>query len=131
MRIWGVRHSNAPGAELVAEPGAFEAELRDAYRRGRRDERRRHRRSPLITAGLVAVAAIGAVILFYAAREGSFAQGGHLVDARLAHVTGEVVPSAVNAAAGQTGSALQAAGQRLKDKGAALGAQASNPPTSN
>jgi hypothetical protein len=131
MRAWGARETVASDGAVVVEAGELTQELRDAYQRGRRDERLQRRRSPLLTISLVAIAAIGAVVLFYAAREGSFSSGGQVVDAKLSHVTTQVVPGAVNDAASATGSALQTAGQRLKDKGAALDKQASNTPASN
>ena len=129
MRAWG-KEQPATDAEVVVDPAELQSELLDAYRRGRRDGRIVNRRSPLVTLSLVAIAAVGAVILFYAAREGSFTGGGQVVDAKLGHVTGEVVPAAVNQAADATGSALQSAGQKLKDKGATLSAQASSSPPS-
>ena len=121
----------APAADAVADPGSLKAELQDAYRRGRRDERRHHHRSPLVTVGLITIAAVGAIVLFFAAQQGSFAGGGKVVDAKLSHATGEVLPNAVNDAATQTGSAMQTAGERLKNQGAALDRQASSAPKAN
>ena len=118
MRSWAIRRPNAPDTAIETTPGELSAELSQAYRRGRRDEQLRRRRSPILMLSLLAIAAIGAVILFYAAREGSFSKGGQVVDAQLSHTTGEVIPSAINDAADRSGAALQAAGQRLKAKGA-------------
>ena len=130
MRTWE-KATIAPAAGAVADPASLRAELQEAYRRGRRDERLHHRRSPLVTAGLIAIAAVGAIVLFYAAQQGSFAGGGQVVDAKLSHATGEVLPNAVNDAATQTGSAMQTAGERLKNQGAALDRQASSAPKAN
>jgi len=132
MRMWGTEASaTVPADGVAAEPTTLRAELREAYRRGRRDERLHHRRSPLITVGLFAVAAIGAIVVFYAAREGSFARGGQVVDNTLTHATGQVVPNVVNSAAARTGDAMQSAGERLKNQGAALASQPANAPASS
>ena len=77
------------------------------------------------------IVAVGAVILFYVIREGSFAGAGAVVDGKLNSATTNVVEPAVNKAAVQTGAALQQAGQTLKDKGSALQASSANPPASH
>ena len=128
MRAWGKSQPVDSSEAVAVGPASLPAELSEAYRRGRRDEARRHRRTPLITTALFAIALIGAVILFYAAREGSFAGGGQVVDAKVSHVTGEVVPNVVNAAATQTGEVVKSAGERLKQNGAALDRQSSSAP---
>ena len=122
MRFWGFRDRVAADGEVVADPGVLRAEMRDAYDKGRRDERKRHRSSPLLNLGLLAVAAVGAMMLFYAAREGSFSGAGSVVDTKLSHAAA-VAPSAINNAATQTGAALQDTGERLKNKAAALSSQ--------
>ena len=124
MRAWGVRDAATPDGAVVADANDLRAELREAYRRGRRDEHRRHRRSPLIVGGLLTIAAIGAVMLFFAVQQGSFSRGGQVVDAQLAHATTEVIPNAVNSATDSAGTALQNAGERLKTQGAQSGARA-------
>ena len=126
MRAWGRRQPMDSSETVAVGPASLQTELSEAYQRGRRDEAKRRRRSPLITTALFAIALVGAVILFYAAREGSFASGGQVVDAKVNHVTGEVVPNAVNVAAARTGEAMKSAGERLKDNGSALDRQASN-----
>jgi len=133
--MWGIRESTAPNTSaahgLIADPADLKAELQAAYLRGRRDQRLRRRSSPMIVASLVAIAAVGAVILFYAAREGSFARGGQVVDAKLSHATGVLVPDAVDTAVSATGAAMQNAGERIKDRGVALDRQASAASKSN
>ena len=124
MRLWGVRNAAAPDGEIAADAGDLRLELREAYRRGRRDEHRRHRRSPLITGGLLVIGAIGAVVLYFAAQQGSFARGGQVVDAQLTHATTQVIPTVVNDAADRTGTALQSAGVRLKTQGVTASARA-------
>lgn len=127
MRAWGVRNADTPAGEIVADAADLRAELREAYRRGRRDEHRRHRRSPFVTGGLIAIAAIGAAVLYFAVQQGSFAGGGRIVDAQLNHATTEVIPGAINAATDRTGAALQNAGTRLKTQGVTASARADEP----
>jgi len=117
MRLWGVRNAAVADGEITADAGELRTQLHEAYRRGRRDEYRRRRRSPLITGSLIAIAAVGAVVLYFAAQQGSFAGGGQVVDAQLTHATTQVIPSVVNDATDRAGTALQSAGERLKAQG--------------
>ncbi|MEO8925622.1 MAG: hypothetical protein ABI306_00525 [Caulobacteraceae bacterium] len=82
--------------------------INDAYDRGRREERLRHRGSPflaLITAILVILAL---AVLILAVRTGSFAGAGAVLD--------NLVRGPVQGAADTTGNALQNAGQTVKDR---------------
>ena len=126
MRFWGFREPVTAGGEVIADPAVVKAEIRSAYDQGRRDERKRRHTSPLLSMALLAVAAVGAIMLYYAAREGSFSGAGGVVDAKLTHAVA-VAPAAVNSAATQTGAALQTAGEKLQDKGAALSSQSGDP----
>jgi hypothetical protein len=89
--------------------------LRDAYERGRRDERARHpRRGHPFLAGLVFLAAAaGALVVYLGVRQGSFANGGQMVDQGIANATASAQHASRNAA-DRAGDALQNAGQRLK-----------------
>ncbi|MDO9336026.1 MAG: hypothetical protein EON95_02200 [Caulobacteraceae bacterium] len=73
--------------------GHSEADLRAAYERGRKEERARHKRSPFLAMGLVAVALIGGTSLVLAAKEGSFRDGGALMDAGVSTAAREAVPT--------------------------------------
>ncbi|MBI1407693.1 MAG: hypothetical protein GC145_16395 [Caulobacter sp.] len=73
--------------------GPTDADLSAAYQRGRKDERARHRRSPLIAVALVAVALVGGASLVLAAREGSFREGGAVLDAGVGVAAREAVPT--------------------------------------
>ncbi|MBX3481073.1 MAG: hypothetical protein KF842_11790 [Caulobacter sp.] len=73
--------------------GPTEADLAAAYQRGRKDERARHRRSPLIAVAVVAVALVGGASLVLAAREGSFREGGAVMDAGVGVAARETVPT--------------------------------------
>ncbi len=82
--------------------------INDAYDRGRREERLRHRGSPflaLITAILVIVAL---VVIVLAIQQGSFSGAGSVIDGW--------IRSPVQNAADRTGAALQNAGQNIKDR---------------
>lgn len=79
--------------------GHSDAELRAAYERGRREERARHRRSPWLALALVATALVGGTSLVLAAKEGSFREGGALMDAGVTTAAREAVPTLKKGAA--------------------------------
>lgn len=92
-----------------------------AYREGRRDqhqaERRAHRGGfGLIGLVVVIVAALGVLWIVLAAREGSFAAGGALVDQKIAQATAPA-REAANQAADRTGKALENVGQSVEEQG--------------
>jgi hypothetical protein len=120
----------------VIDPAKYDADMRRAYDHGRLDERsergrRRGGFGPLAFI-LVLAAVVGVVLLVFAFREGSFTAGGQVVDNKLSQATSGVAPAIDNAAT-KTGTALETAGQNLKDQGAALagGAPASDQPASS
>jgi hypothetical protein len=84
-----------------------------AYARGRRDERSRRRGSPLLTLLLLVVVAIGAVLIYYAIQNGSFSDGGKVVDQKLSNAAA-TVQAPLRGAADKAGAALQNAGSQLK-----------------
>lgn len=75
-----------------------EHEVRDAYERGRRDERRARRRHPIMMTLTFAAALVGGVVLLLAAKEGSFARSGGIVDHSLAVATDRAQPAVMDAA---------------------------------
>ena len=99
---------------------------RHGYDEGRRDQRRvdraearAHRRRGgvgLVSVLVVLVAALGVLWLILAAREGSFAGGGAVVDQKVAEVTAPARVAA-NEAVDRTGAAVQNAGQTLESQG--------------
>lgn len=95
-------------------PHVDKGDLKDAYERGRRDERARRRGSPLAVLLLVLVAVAGAGIMYLAMREGSFTGGGQVVDRNLS-VAADKVAAPVRNAADNAGTALQNAGEGLKE----------------
>lgn len=86
---------------------------REAYREGRRDERHRKHGFPLLRLFLVIVAFAGAALLYLAYREGSFTGGGAAIDRQIAN-TADTTAEATHRVADTTGSALENAGQRIK-----------------
>ena len=88
----------APAA-VVVNPDEIRAQIDQAYDKGRHDEARRHRSHPIITLALVVIAAVGAVVVFYAVREGSFSRGGAVVDSKLAVAASSAGPALAEAAA--------------------------------
>ena len=107
MRWFG--WSPAPAAD-VERTGLTKADVDKAYERGRKDERARRKSHPFISAMVVVVALVGAGTIFLAAREGSFAGGGAVVDHRLQSATGD--------ASQQAAMAMNSAGRTIQDKSA-------------
>jgi hypothetical protein len=89
------------------------ADLREVYERGRRDERARHRSSPVIGLLLLLVAAAGGTVVYLAVREGSFTNGGAVVD-RTISAASDKAQAPIRHAADSTGAALENAGETLK-----------------
>ncbi|WP_269715212.1 hypothetical protein [Caulobacter sp. NIBR2454] len=84
MRFWNRQPA------VVEEPSSLDAFtsdaglVREAYERGRKDERSRRRDSPLLVCLVVLLALAGAVALTTAATHGgSFAEGGAAIDRAL------------------------------------------------
>ena len=87
-----------PGAAIV-DPGEVRAQINQAYDKGRHDEAKRHRSHPILGLALLLAAAVGAVVVFYAVREGSFSRGGAVVDNKLAVAASSAGPAIADAAA--------------------------------
>jgi hypothetical protein len=93
----------------------LEGELKEAYQRGRRDERARRRRSPLAMLAVSLTALAGAGILAVSAWQGSFMQGGAVVDRQIATAADTAEPK-IQEAAQDARSALREAGQKAKTR---------------
>ncbi|MGA0603694.1 hypothetical protein ACO2Q3_23505 [Caulobacter sp. KR2-114] len=91
---------------------------RDAYDRGRRDERARKPGFSLVSAVVLMAAVIGGGAIFLAAREGSFTAGGEVVDHQLT-TAADKAKAPLRGAADKAGDALENAGQNLKQKAGA------------
>lgn len=127
MAFWSFANRPAtahPAATI--DPATYDADMKRAYDHGRLDERARRRRGfgPLSFI-LVLAAVIGVVLIVFAVREGSFTAGGAVVDNKLTQATSGVAP-AIDNAASKTGTAMETAGQNLKDQGAAIAGAASD-----
>jgi hypothetical protein len=86
-------------------------------RRAMADARRRPRRgAPLISLLVLLVVLFGALMLYLAARNGSFAQGGAVIDHSLSQAT-----QPVRRAEDKTGAALETAGQHLQQDAGSSG----------
>jgi len=92
------------GAAARVDRGA----INDAYDRGRREERLRHRGSPLLGLVTFILVVIALAVLVLAVRNGSFAGAGAVID--------RLIQAPVQGAADKAGNALQNAGQNLKDR---------------
>jgi hypothetical protein len=108
-------------ADVDGRPLAHDrdAAVRQAYERGRRDERAkrpRRRGSPLMTTLLVLAAAAGVFIIYLGVSQGSFGRGGQMVDQNINNATATAA-GAVHNAADRAGDALENAGQTLKHTG--------------
>jgi hypothetical protein len=92
------------------------AELREAYERGRRDERAARRRRPLLMTVTFLLALVGVALLALAAVNGSFTRAGGVVDEHLSVAADRAGP-ALNQAATNAGQSLRNAAQTSKSKG--------------
>jgi hypothetical protein len=97
-------------------PDALEkADLREAYERGRRDERANRKRRPLVMTMTFLLALVGVVLLALAAVTGSFSRGGGVVDRQL-NVAADRAAPAVREAAGDAGRNLRQAGESARSR---------------
>ena len=92
-----------------------QADVRDAYERGRKDERASRRRHPVFRTLLFVAAICGAALLTLAAVNGSFAGGGSVADQNLNAAVVKAEPK-VRDAANQAGQSLRDAGTEAKAK---------------
>jgi hypothetical protein len=90
-------------------------DLREAYERGRRDERASRRRHPVAMTLTVTAALVGVVLLALAAVNGSFSRAGGVVDENLNTAVTRAEPQVRDAAA-QAGQSLRDAGQSVRQK---------------
>ena len=95
-------------------------DLREAYERGRKDERSARKRHPVAMTLTFAAAAVGAVVLALAAVNGSFSSAGGVVDQNLDVAVKRAEPQVKDAAA-QAGESLKDAGNSVKAKVAGSG----------
>ena len=82
----------------ASDAHAIGADLREAYERGRRDERASRRRHPIGMTVTFALAAIGLVLLVLAGVNGSFTTAGAVVDQNLQLAMNRAGPAVSQAA---------------------------------
>jgi hypothetical protein len=79
-------HEEARRVEAL-DAHAVAGDLREAYERGRRDERASRRRHPIGMTLTFLAAAVGVIVLILAAINGSFSGAGEVVDSSLSAAT--------------------------------------------
>ena len=92
------------------------ADLREAYERGRRDERAARKRHPLLMTVTFLLALVGVALLVVAAAQGSFMRAGGLVDRQLSVAADRAQP-AVDEAASNAGQSLRDIAAELSRRG--------------
>lgn len=105
-----VQAQYAQAADVRAD---IKADLREAYERGRSDERAARKRHPIAMTVTVAAAAVGLVVMGLAAVNGSFSRAGGVVDQNLTVAADKAEP-VVRDAASNAGQSLRDAGQKAK-----------------
>ncbi len=111
-----VEHHGAVSAEAVAARREAERLRDERDQLLRREARRRRSKAPMVGLLIALVAVIGIVWMVLAFREGSFAAGGAVVDAKIAQVSEPARQAAENAAQ-RSGEAVEKAGQSLEEQG--------------
>ena len=90
----------------------LQREVRDAYERGKRDQRKAQKNHPLLTLLIVLLAVLGVAVGVLALREGSFSGAGQVLDRGTSTARVEAREAALDA--------KDAAGEATQDAGAAL-----------
>jgi len=83
--------------DATASDGVDKADLKAAYRHGRRDAEARRRRHPIGMTLTFAAALVGVVILALALVNGSFGRAGEVVDRTLSIAADRAGPAAADA----------------------------------
>ena len=109
--------ADAPDTRRVPSDAADKADLRQAYERGRLDERADRKRHPVLMTLIFIAAAIGVALVVMAVTHGSFGGAGGVVDQKLTSAADQAEP-AVRQAADSAGQSLRDAGQSVKDEAA-------------
>ena len=118
--VHGTSHTQATSAHAApaGDPALTKEVRRDAYERGRADERARHKRNPLLTLLIALAAVFGLVLIGLWIYRGSLTEAGRDVESvagRAAQEAREAGAEAVD----ESGEALQDAGRRVEREGEA------------
>ena len=101
----------------AADPGITKEIRKDAYERGRADERSRHKRNPLLTFLIALAAVFGlAVIALYIYNGGSFTETGRDLD-QVTDRAQEEAAETSREVADEAGEGLQDVGRRVEQQG--------------
>ena len=111
-----VEHHGEISAEAVTARREAERLRAERDQLLRREATRRRSRAPVLGLMVALIAVIGVVWMVLAFREGSFAAGGAVVDAKIAQVSQPARQAAENAAQ-RSGEAVEKAGQSLEAQG--------------
>lgn len=111
-----VEHHGSVSAEAAAARREAERLREERDQLLRREARRRRSRAPVLGLLVAVIAVLGVVWMVLAFREGSFAKGGAVVDAKIAQVSEPARQAAENAAQ-RSGEAVERAGQSLEAQG--------------
>lgn len=104
------RHRPHPAeAHAAPGPGLDTSDLKEAYRLGRKDERARRKRHPILMTVLVLLALAGAAFIALAVINGSFGDAGQVADHNLSVAADRAEP-AVRGAAGEAAETLRGVG---------------------
>lgn len=90
-------------------PGLDTSDLKEAYRHGRKDERARRKRHPILMTVLILLALAGAAFIALAVINGSFQDAGQVADHNLSVAADQAEP-AVRGAAGEAAETLRGVG---------------------
>ena len=114
MRFWKYRDReevvDADGH--VHHVGHSDAEVRDAYERGRKEERARRKRHPILGLIVFVLALVGGIMLFLAIRDGSFTAGGQAADQQVA-VVQEKAPAVLATAGDKAEEVARSVGDKV------------------
>lgn len=103
------RHERLHPAEAGPAPGLDTSDLKEAYRLGRKDERARRKRHPVLMTVLFLLALAGAAFLALAVINGSFQDAGQVADHNLSVAADRAEP-ALQGAAGEAAESLRSVG---------------------
>jgi hypothetical protein len=113
--IGGRPHEDETAADALAK-----VDLREAYDRGRRDERAARKRRPILMTITFVLALIGVAILALAAVNGSFTRAGGVIDEQL-NIAAQRAGPAARQAASNAGQSLRDAGRTARSRATPAG----------
>jgi hypothetical protein len=127
VRTDGVHGGERVVHQPVADPALSKEIRRDAYERGRQDERSRHKSHPFLMLLLLIAALFGAAVLgLYAYKGGSFTRAGQTLDSVTARGAEEAREAGAEVA-DEAGEGLQDVGRRVEQEGEAASPPAPEP----